>query len=287
MARAVGPARVQHTMADRPSSSAARRAACAIATVTALVEGARRRVRPRSYVSWCRSSNCSARAAMRAIVATVRAGSWPMAVSAESIRAAVPSKTALATSVASARVGVGAVTIDSSICVAVMHRAALGRMQSRMMRFCRWGTSSIEQSMPRSPRATITPSGRLDDVVQVVDGGAGLDLGDNRGPSGRGRVRTRRSRGRSARTRPPPSRRRLGEGVEDAQVLVGGDVGQPAVGREVRAGPALQRGHRSRRGPRDSGAVTVDGDDVSVMAPSPRTRRSPGPRCRPGGARRR
>ena len=48
MARAVGPARVQQTMADKPSSSAARRAACAIATVTALVEGTRRRVRPRS-----------------------------------------------------------------------------------------------------------------------------------------------------------------------------------------------------------------------------------------------
>jgi hypothetical protein len=80
-----------------------------------------------------------------------------MAVSAESMSASVPSPTALATSVASARVGVGAVTIDSSIWVAVTTgtpRAA----QARMIRFCRWGTSSMGKSMPRSPRATITPS---------------------------------------------------------------------------------------------------------------------------------
>ena len=44
----------------------------------------------------------------------------PAAVSPESIMADVPSKTALATSVISARVGVGLVIIDSSIWVAVM-----------------------------------------------------------------------------------------------------------------------------------------------------------------------
>ena len=43
-----------------------------------------------------------------------------MAVSAESITASVPSMIALATSLASARVGRGLVTIDSSICVAVI-----------------------------------------------------------------------------------------------------------------------------------------------------------------------
>ena len=51
---------------------------------------------------------------------TAAAGSWPMAVSPESMRALVPSKTALATSLTSARVGVGAEIIDSSIWVAVM-----------------------------------------------------------------------------------------------------------------------------------------------------------------------
>ena len=43
-----------------------------------------------------------------------------MAVSPDSISASVPSNTALATSLASARVGDGAVIIDSSICVAVI-----------------------------------------------------------------------------------------------------------------------------------------------------------------------
>ena len=44
----------------------------------------------------------------------------PTLVSAESITAEVPSITAFATSVASARVGSGAWIIDSSICVAVI-----------------------------------------------------------------------------------------------------------------------------------------------------------------------
>ena len=43
-----------------------------------------------------------------------------MADSPDSITASVPSRMALATSVASARVGMRLVTIDSSICVAVM-----------------------------------------------------------------------------------------------------------------------------------------------------------------------
>ncbi len=43
-----------------------------------------------------------------------------MAVSADSMTASVPSKTAFATSLTSARVGVGELTIDSSIWVAVI-----------------------------------------------------------------------------------------------------------------------------------------------------------------------
>ena len=54
------------------------------------------------------------------MVRTTLTGSWPMAVSAESITALVPSNTALATSETSARVGLGEVIIDSSIWVAVM-----------------------------------------------------------------------------------------------------------------------------------------------------------------------
>ena len=43
-----------------------------------------------------------------------------MAVSPESMTAEVPSKTAFATSVISARVGLACAIMDSSICVAVM-----------------------------------------------------------------------------------------------------------------------------------------------------------------------
>ena len=49
-----------------------------------------------------------------------------------------------------------------------------------MMRFCSVGTSSVESSTPRSPRATITPSVASRICGQVVDGLALLDLGDHR-----------------------------------------------------------------------------------------------------------
>ena len=62
----------------------------------------------------------SVTAAMRAIVATASCGNAPTAVSPESMTQSVPSRMALATSVASARVGRRLVIIDSSIWVAVM-----------------------------------------------------------------------------------------------------------------------------------------------------------------------
>ncbi|OQB00311.1 MAG: hypothetical protein BWY25_01835 [Chloroflexi bacterium ADurb.Bin222] len=64
---------------------------------------------------------------------------------------------ALATSLTSARVGVGCSTIDSSICVAVMVNFPLRRAR-RMMDFWMRGTFSSSISTPRSPRATMTPS---------------------------------------------------------------------------------------------------------------------------------
>ena len=76
---------------------------------------------------------------------------------ADSITASVPSNTALATSLTSARVGDGAVIIVSSICVAVI-TGTPNSTQWRTIRFCRWGTSSSGQSMPRSPRATMIAS---------------------------------------------------------------------------------------------------------------------------------
>ena len=71
--------------------------------------------------------------------------------------ASVPSNTALATSLTSARVGTGLVIILSIICVAVI----LKRRNSRarlIMRFCNAGTAALPTSTAKSPRATIMPS---------------------------------------------------------------------------------------------------------------------------------
>ena len=94
---------------------------------------------------------------IRAIVSTVSTGYAPTLVSPDSITASAPSRTAFATSEASARVGRDAEIIDSSICVATIAGFALRRAASTR-RFCRNGTSSSGISTPRSPRATITPS---------------------------------------------------------------------------------------------------------------------------------
>ena len=71
--------------------------------------------------------------------------------------ASVPSRMALATSEASARVGRGLRIIESSIWVAVM-TGLPASLQARMIRFWAMGTSSGGASTPRSPRATISPS---------------------------------------------------------------------------------------------------------------------------------
>src|SRR3569832_956900 len=80
-------------------------------------------VRPkRVYRRWSENiavGSFSASRQMRSIAATALAGYLPVAVSADSITAAVPSSTALATSNTSARVGIGFSIIDSIICVAV------------------------------------------------------------------------------------------------------------------------------------------------------------------------
>ncbi len=55
-----------------------------------------------------------------AIIFTASTGYLPAAVSPESMTQLVPSSTALATSVTSARVGRGLRIMESSICVAVM-----------------------------------------------------------------------------------------------------------------------------------------------------------------------
>lgn len=94
---------------------------------------------------------------MRAMVATVIAGYSPTLVSPESMTASAPSRTALATSEVSARVGTGLEIIDSSIWVATMTGLA-ARRASSTARFCTIGTASSGSSTPRSPRATMMAS---------------------------------------------------------------------------------------------------------------------------------
>ena len=77
-------------------------------------------IRPSRFAQCRYDASDSARSATVAIVRTTNAGSCPMAVSRDSMSTSVPSNTALATSLTSARVGDGPVIIDSNICVAVI-----------------------------------------------------------------------------------------------------------------------------------------------------------------------
>mmetsp|Transcript_62233 Transcript_62233/g.173879 ORF Transcript_62233/g.173879 Transcript_62233/m.173879 type:complete len:222 (+) Transcript_62233:88-753(+) len=93
---------------------------------------------------------------MRRMIVTAFSGKAPAAVSPESMTQSVPSKTALATSFASARVGRGRVVMDSSICVAVM-TGLPARLHLAIIIFCARKTFSGGISMPKSPRATMMP----------------------------------------------------------------------------------------------------------------------------------
>mmetsp|Transcript_10821 Transcript_10821/g.33820 ORF Transcript_10821/g.33820 Transcript_10821/m.33820 type:complete len:216 (+) Transcript_10821:1263-1910(+) len=99
----------------------------------------------------------SASSHMRPMARTASTGNEPLAVSAESITQSVPSRTALATSEASARVGRGAPVMDSNICVAVI-TGFPAALHLRMISFCAKTTFSIGISMPKSPRPTMIPS---------------------------------------------------------------------------------------------------------------------------------
>ena len=84
-------------------------------------------------------------------------GNFPEAVSAESIKQSAESKTAVATSDASARVGEGDSTIESSIWVATTTGIPKSLHDCTIF-FCIIGTSSGGISTPKSPRATIAAS---------------------------------------------------------------------------------------------------------------------------------
>ena len=110
------------------------------------------------------------------MAATAATGLAPMAVSPDSITALVPSNTALATSVTSARVGVGAMTIDSSIWVAVIDRLPVADAAADDLLL------DVGDVLHREAHAEVAAGdhhgvGGPEDVVEVGHRGAGLDLG--------------------------------------------------------------------------------------------------------------
>ncbi len=118
------------------------------------------------------------------MASTVSTGYLPLAVSAESMTASVPSSTALATSDTSARVGTGLAIIDSIIWVAVIVSLFFSRA-SRIMRFCRAGTAASPDLDGQVAARHHDRVGGLDDLLQRVDRLRPLDLGDEqRVPAG-------------------------------------------------------------------------------------------------------
>ena len=166
------------------------------------------------------------------MTATASAGSAPTPVSADSITASVPSNTALATSDTSARVGYAAVTIDSSIWVAVI-TGRPAAMADRTRRFWRWGTSSIGNH-------DLGPLG-AEGVDEALDVGRPLD------ERGRHRVGPRVAGG-------PRQVEVARRGAGDAADPVG----------QVDAGPALQVAaapDHEPDPPRQGAGVAIDGVD--------------------------
>ena len=94
--------------------------------------------------------------------------------------ASAPSKTAVATSETSARVGTGAVIIDSSIWVATT-TGLPARRAARVICFWMPGTRSSGISTPRSPRATISASACSMICGEPLDRLRLLDLGQHAG----------------------------------------------------------------------------------------------------------
>ena len=172
-----------------------------------------------------------------------------MAVSPDSITALVPSNTALATSDTSARVGVGAVTIDSSIWVAVITGLPWAT-PVRMICFWMWGTSSSGRRTPRSPRATITPSATWRMSSRLATAGPVSILATIIGPS---EPMARRTAATSSAvctndtaTESMPARQ---QAVEEAKVLLGRRPQGDPVLRQRHPGAAAHHAAASDLGP--------------------------------------
>mmetsp|Transcript_22889 Transcript_22889/g.58376 ORF Transcript_22889/g.58376 Transcript_22889/m.58376 type:complete len:221 (-) Transcript_22889:728-1390(-) len=96
---------------------------------------------------------------MEATVRTASSGYLPRRVSAPSRMPSTPSSTALATSVASARVGRGVLTMVST--TRVMSTGLPTRLHAWMSVFCTSAIFSGSQSRPRLPRLMTMPSASL------------------------------------------------------------------------------------------------------------------------------
>ena len=142
-------------------------------------------VRSRRSRSSSTASDFSASTQICAIVSTVSTGYFPAAVSADSMTASVPSRTALATSETSARVGTGARIIDSIICVAVIVSLLRSRA-SLIIRFCRPGTAAVAHFDREVAARDHDAVRRIDDLVEVRDRLRALDLRDQQRIAARG-----------------------------------------------------------------------------------------------------
>ena len=125
------------------------------------------------------SSAASASSAMAAICVIVSTGYLPAAVSALSITASVPSSTALATSLTSARVGTGLTIIDSIICVAVMTTLSISRamLDHALLQRRHGGVADFDRQVAARDHDAVAG---LEDLVEHGNRLAALDLGDQR-----------------------------------------------------------------------------------------------------------
>src|SRR5882762_8395045 len=116
---------------------------------------------------------------MAAIVFTASTGYAPVAVSADSITASVPSSTALATSLTSARVGCGETIMLSSIWVATIARGDLGVEMPLDGRLLDQRHALERHLHAQVPAGDHHPFGKLRDLVDPIDGLRLLQLGDH------------------------------------------------------------------------------------------------------------
>ena len=154
--KALMPLLVTTSMAAGPTASTARVARSPIISVKGIPL-----ISSCSFLCICSWTT----APMLFIVMTVSTGYLPTAVSPLSITASAPSRRAFATSLASARVGLGFSVMDSSIWVATMTGLPLW-LQASMIFFWSSGTSHGGISMPRSPLATMMPS--LASIISLI-----------------------------------------------------------------------------------------------------------------------